>query len=207
MACTGSSATTNPTTGGGTPTSSPSTAVVIVPPSSAPSLAPSVAPSGSPTPIDPCELIPSGEASQLAGATFGTGEESTTEGGGRICTYGANTTNVFEVIVGQASSVAEAKAGKAEAEAGILEMAAKGVKFTELAACPGGTSCPSGTFADGAAYFTGSVTFSGVKVNGGAMYALSGLTFFGFSDLVLSQPAPTADALEAEAQVVLGRLP
>lgn len=207
MACSAATVTTNPTTGAPTPTASPSALSLGGPPSSAPSQAPSVGASASPTPIDPCDLIPSGEASQIAGATFGTGIEDTTAGGGRICTYGANTTNVFDVIVGEAASEDEAQAGKAEAEAGITKLAAKGVKFTEMAACAGVSPCPSGTFADGAAYFTGSVTFSGVKVNAGAIYCLSGTTFFGFSDLVLSLPAPDVAALQAEAQVMLGRLP
>ncbi len=206
-ACTGSTATTNPATSSTAASSSPTTALVSSPPSSAPSQAPSVAPSASPTALDPCVLVTSDEASQLAGATFGAGAEDTTAGGGRICTYGANTTNVFDVIVGQASSEAEAQAGKADAEAGILKLAAKGVKFTELAACSGQASCPPGTLADGAAYFVGSVTFSGVKVNGSAIYVLKGTTFFGFSDLVLSLPSPTAAALQAEAQVILGRIP
>ena len=151
---------------------------------------------GVPTSVDPCQVVPAGEASQLAGTTFGAGVESTTSGNGRICTYGGQTLNVFEVIVGQAPDVATAQAGKAAAEAQIQSAAGKGIQFTEL---------PS--FADGAAYTTGSYTISGQKFNVAAFYALKGTIFFGFSDLALNTPSPTVAAMQAEAQTVLGRLP
>jgi hypothetical protein len=141
-------------------------------------------------------VVPSQEASQLASATFGAGKESTTQGNGKICTYGYQTLNVFEVIVGQAPDVATAQAGKAAAEAEIQSAAGKGIQFTEL---------PS--FADGAAYTTGSYTISGQKFNVAAFYALKGTIFFGFSDLALNTPPPTVAAMQAEAETVLGRLP
>ena len=163
--------------------------------SSSPSTEASLA-TGVPTAVDPCVLVPAQEASQLAGTTFGAGVESTTSGNGKICTYGGQTLNVFEVIVGQAPDVATAQAGKASAEAQIQSAAGKGIQFTELP-----------TFADGAAYTTGSYAISGHNFNIAAFYALKGTVFFGFSDLALNTPSPTVAAMQAEAQTILGRLP
>jgi len=151
---------------------------------------------GVPTSLDPCQVVPVGEASQLAGITFAAGKEETTSGNGKICVYGGQTLDVFTVIVAQAPDVATAQAGKAAAEAQIQSEAGKGIQFTELP-----------TFADGAASTTGSYTVSGQTFNIAAFYALKGTIFFGFSDLALNKPAPTAAALQAEAQTVLGRLP
>jgi hypothetical protein len=153
-----------------------------------------------PTSLDPCQLVTAQEASTLAGATFGAGAETTTEGNGRICTYGAQTPNVLNVDVVQAPDVATAKAaesaGLAAAEA-AAEQQAPGVTFsqTELA-----------DFADGALVISASATISGQTLAISAIYVLSGTTFFAISDLVLGQPAPTSDALQAQAQVVLGRI-
>ena len=148
-----------------------------------------------PTTLDPCQIVPASEASALAGTTYAAGVESVTSGNGKICTYGGQTLNVFEAIVGQAPDVATAKAGKAEAEAAIAAQAS-GIKFIEL---PG--------FADGAAYVIGSIAVSGQTFNGSAFYALKGTVFFGFSDIALGHATPTLAAMEAEAQTILGRLP
>jgi hypothetical protein len=179
-----------------TPPPATATATVAASSSSAAPSAEASGPTGVPTSIDPCVVIPSQEASQLAGTTFGAGVESTTSGNGKICTYGGQTLNVFEVIIGQAPDVATAQAGKAAAEAQIQSAAGKGIQFTELP-----------TFADGAAYTTGSYAISGHTFNVAAFYALEGTVFFGFSDLALNTPAPTVAAMQAEAQTVLSRLP
>jgi hypothetical protein len=192
-ACGSSTATaTSALTPASTPALTNSPALVGTPlPSSEPSLA-----TGVPTTLDPCQLVTSDEASQLAGASYGAGVESTTSGGGKICTYGGNTLNVFEVIVGQAPDVATAQAGKAEAEAAIQQQAGSAAVFTELP-----------NFADGAAYIVGSFTVSGQTYNGSAIYALKGTIFFGFSDVARNQPTPTLEALQAQATTILGRLP
>jgi hypothetical protein len=180
-----------------TPTATP-TAVSTPAPVSTPSPGGGAldGPTGVPTAIDPCLLVTSQEASQFAGASFGAGVESTTSGGGKICTYGGNTLNVFTVIVGQAPDVATAQAGKAEAEAAIQQQAGGTIQFIELP-----------TFADGAAYVIGTLSISGQSLGAGAIYALKGTVFFGFSDLALGKPAPTLPALQAQAQVMLSRLP
>ncbi len=200
-ACTGSSTTNGPT-------SSPFPTTALVPPSdgvpasTAPSTAPSssdqtqsAAPTGAPTTLDPCQLVTVEEASALAGTTFGPGAESDTGAGGKKCVYGAQTKNVFSVLVGVAGSVAIAKAGEAEAEAALAKLATKGVKFTEVK-----------SFAPGAdaAFFVGPL---GAGINGAAVYVLAGTTVFGFSDLVLGGPAPTLADIEAQANVTLGRIP
>jgi len=190
---------------------SSSTAIATTAVTLAPTVAPTVAPTatpagvgsavptdlatGVPTSLDPCQLVTSQEASQLSGASYVAGVESTTAGNGKMCTYGGQTTNVFEVIVGQEPDVASDQAGKAAAEADIQKAAGKGIQFIELP-----------TLADGAAYFVGSVSVSGVKINASAIYVLKGTVFFGFSDEALG-PTPTASALQAQVQTILTRLP
>jgi hypothetical protein len=169
---------------------------MVTPTASAQALAASFNATGIPTALDPCQIVPASEASALAGTTFTAGVESVTSGNGKICTYGGQTLNVFEAIVGQAPDVATAQAGKAAAEAAINQQAGGALKFIEL---PG--------FADGAAYVIGSLTISGQTFNGSAFYALKGTTFFGFSDLALGHATPTLAAMQAEAQTILGRLP
>ncbi len=156
-------------------------------------------PTGVPTSLDPCALIPAGEASQLAGATFGAGAESTTSGNGKICTYGAQTLNVFEVVVGQAPDAATAQAEKAAAEAKIKSQAGAAgpnINFIELP-----------TFGDGAAYTSGSLSIQGQSLSISGFYFLKGTNFVGFSDLAYGHPALTLAAMQAEATTVLGRLP
>ena len=93
------------------------------------------------TTLDPCQLVTPAEVNQLTGDNFGagSGQESTTEGHAKICSYGAEGT-VFQVIVGVAPDVDTAKAGEQQAEADLQKAAANGLKVTEL---PG--------FADGVA--------------------------------------------------------
>jgi len=190
LGATGTPASTN------TPAPTATPAAVVTPTESAAPSAIDSGPTGVPTSLDPCVLVPAQEASQVAGATFGAGKEETTSGNGRICVYGGQTLNVFEVIVGQAPDAATAQAAKAEAEAQIQSAAGKAVQFTEL---PG--------FADGAAYTTGTVSLSGQSIGASGFYFLKGVNFVGFSDLAFGHAALTAAALQAEATAILGRLP
>jgi len=191
---------------GGTATSAPSQAASSSAPSTPPSVAVSIAPSAppaaselpsaAPTTIDPCVLIPASLASQLAGTTYTTGDPKTTSGGGKFCDYGDGTTNVFHVVVTQAADQKTADAAKADAQAEIIKAAQKGVKFIEV---------PS--IGDGCAYIVGTATYLGAKVNASAIYCLKGLIFFGFSDLALGSPTPTADLLQSTATNLLPQLP
>ena len=204
-ACSSSGSTNPPVVLGATGTPVAATmapTIAATPTAMVPTASPAGAPgasfnaTGVPTTLDPCQIVPASEASQLAGITYAAGVESTTSGNGKMCAYGGQTLNVFEVIVGQAPDVATAQAGKAAAEAAINQQAGGGLSFTELP-----------TFADGAAYVLGSVTISGQTFNGSAFYALKGTVFFGFSDLALGHATPTLAAMEAEAQTILTRLP
>ncbi len=152
------------------------------------------------TPLDPCALIDSQEASQFTGGSFGKGVEETLSGGARLCTYGANTANVFLVEVAQAKDVATAQAAKAQfladLQSKVAELAAQGLQITQLP-----------KFADGATMGILAVSIEGIPLNGAAIGVLKGATFFGFSDEVKGSPAPSAAAVQAEAQTVLERIP
>jgi len=152
------------------------------------------------TALDPCQLIDSQEASTLAGAKFGKGLEKTTPGGLKVCTYGSQATNIFTVEVVQEPDVATAQADKAQfladLQANLKQLSDEGLTLTQLP-----------TFADGATMATASLNAGGQSVNGSAIGFLKGTVFFGFSDIVLNKPAPSSEAVQAEAQVVLGRLP
>jgi hypothetical protein len=150
------------------------------------------------TELDPCQLVTPAEASKLAGASFTAGTESTTEGHGKICTYGQEGT-VFQVIVGVAPDEATAKAGEQDAIGLLQKAASNGLKVTQL---PG--------FADGtdAATLTGSKTFAGQTVAATAIYLLKGTTFVGISDIAtLGAKAPTEQQMKDQAKVTLTRLP
>jgi hypothetical protein len=153
-----------------------------------------------PASLDPCVLIDSQEASSYAGASFGPGEESTTPGGGKICTYGSETANVFMVEVAQAPDVATVKAEKADflatLQANAQQLASGGLTVTELPA-----------FADGATMGQLNTSVGGVAITGSAIGVLKGTIFFGFSDVVKGGAAPSPAAVQAEATTVLGRLP
>jgi hypothetical protein len=152
------------------------------------------------TSLDPCQVISSAEASKLAGATFGAGLETTTSGGGKICTYGANTKNVFTVFVGQAPDLATAKKYQADFLAMIQENLAQ---LTSEGLVP--TDVPG--LGDAAVYVKGSFTLPTGTLNGIAIGVRKGTIFFGYSDLVADGPAPTLAAMEAEAKTILAKLP
>ena len=198
--CSSSPPTTAPSGGGSPAAATPaatSTSTPTTPQSQAPTQAPSGSlPTGVPTSLDPCVLVTSQEASQLTGASFGAGRESTTSGNGRLCTYGYQTLNVFTVLVGQAPDVATAQAGKEAAQASLEKIATKGVKVTELP-----------NFADGAAVLEASGVLGGQTFSASAIYVLKGTIFFAISDLVVGHAAPSSAALQSEATTALGRLP
>jgi hypothetical protein len=150
--------------------------------------------------LDPCVLVPSEEASALAGVTFGDGVENTTPEGLRTCTYGSQTTNVFIAEVVQAPDIATAQQAKdqflADLQASLQQITDQGINVTQLP-----------DFADGGVIGQLSFSGNGMTINGSAMGFEKGTIFVGFSDLNMNGPAPTSDALQAEATTVLGRLP
>lgn len=158
------------------------------------------------TSIDPCQLVTSDEASALAGTTYTTGREETTDGGGRICVYGYQTLNVFMVLVAQAPDADTAQATWADYQGRVQDFVQKTV--------PAGVSVnltanddANLTGYDRAAVGQASESIAGRTLNISAIYLLKGSTFVSFSDLLLNQPAPTNEALESEAQTIVGRLP
>jgi hypothetical protein len=153
-----------------------------------------------PTALDPCQLIPSQEASSLAGTSFGAGVEGTTSGGLKTCTYGSQTTIVFTVQVVQAPDTATADAAKqqflSDLQANLQQLSSEGLNVTQLP-----------NFADGAVIAQASIKAGGETFNGSAIGFRKGTIFFGFSDVALGSAAPDSAALQSEATTVLGRLP
>jgi len=162
--------------------------------------------SASPVALDPCQLVTSSEASSIAGASFTAGKEDTTSGGAKTCAYGAQTRNVFLVLVTQAPDAATAQADwtqeQAKAEAAIQQGLPQGSSVNLTV-----TNLTNVAGADKAAIASFNTMISGQAVGLIAIYLLKGSTFVTFSDLVLGKPAPTAAAMEAQAQTTLGRLP
>ena len=152
-----------------------------------------------PTSIDPCQLITAEEAGTLAHATFGPGKEETLKGNSKMCTYGAKTKNVFEVIVAIAPDVATAKKQEASAEADLKANAADLEQGMTITKFPG--------FAPDTDAVLLELKPNTIGVGGRAIYVLRGTSFFGFSDLVLGGSAPSAAAIKAEAMTVLDKLP
>lgn len=163
---------------------------------------------------DPCQLVTASEASSLAGTTFTSGTEQTNTdtanpGGGssRQCIYGGATTNVFEVLVADASSASAAQADWAAEEAQVQS------KLSSSASqLPPGTNLnfnindTSISGADRAATGTFSTTIQGVTLSGSAMYLLKGAAFVAFTDLVVGHAGPGVSAMESQAGTTVGRM-
>jgi len=184
---------------GGTSTSGNATT------SPAPSPKASASAAVTPAAVDPCQVVTMSEASQLAGANYATSKEDTTAGGSKICWYGAQTTNVFEVLVATAPSASAAQAAwdqeKSQAAAELQQAAAAGVSINF------NISDTNLSGADRAAVGTFSGTISGQTIAGTALYFIKGVNFVAIVDLVLNKTPPTAAAMEAQGQTSLGRLP
>jgi hypothetical protein len=144
------------------------------------------------TTLDPCQLVPQGEAAALAHSSFGPGREETDPGGGKRCIYGYQTHNVFTVIVVQAATVEQAQAEKAKLLADVDQQIGATLNLTHV---PG--------LGDDAVTvhspLNGLIAVSGV-------YVLQGTVGFALVDALNGTP-PTTAALIAQAQTVLGRLP
>jgi hypothetical protein len=192
-------------------TSTPAPTVAPIPttiPSPTVTSNPTIAPTGTSTPqltatatsLDPCLLIDSQEASSLAGTSFGAGTEGTIPGGGKTCTYGSQSKNIFFVEVVQAPDTATADAAEkqflSDLQANLQQLSSEGLKVTQLP-----------DFADGAVTAQANLSAGGVNINGSAFGFRKGTIFFGFSDVAVGSAAPNSAALQTEATTVLGRLP
>jgi hypothetical protein len=198
--CSGSSGSTGASESSAPSQAASASAAATVAPTAMPTEAPTATPTaedtGVPTALDPCQLVPASEASTLSGASYTSGEASTS-GNGKLCTYGANSFNILTVVVGQAPDVATAQSDEQDFVAQLQQAAANGLTLTQL---PG--------FADGAdaATLEGSATVGGQSVSVSAIYVLKGTVFFAISDVVINGSAPTSAELQAEAMTVLGRI-
>lgn len=154
------------------------------------------------TTLDACKVVTRAEASALAGHQLSAGKAEDTNGGKR-CTYGAGTTNVFWVQVAQAKSASAAQAewsqelAKAESEIskdlpGNLKA---NLKYQSLSGV--GDRAEAGSW---------SATFGGQTLRLSAIYLLKGPTFLAFGDAALGS-VPSVDALKGQAQTSAARLP
>lgn len=180
------------------PTLAPSSTVPPMPSPTVTQAATSLPQTSGSTSLDPCELLNSKEALKLTGVSFGAGVESTLEGGAKMCTYGANTTNVLMVEVGQAPDIATAQAYQAsflnDIKSGLAQFGDVPLQVTQIS-----------DFGNGAVSAT--LGPNAINVTGSAFGFRKNTIFFGFSDVVLGAPAPTPEAIRAEAAYVLGELP
>ena len=156
------------------------------------------------TTLDPCQLVTSNEASSLAGTSYTTGVEQTTDGGARICVYGYQTTNVFMVLVTQAPDADTAQQTWADEEQRAQAVLQQGTPPNVTVNYALSDVSLQGF--DRASLAGGTGTIAGRAINATAIYLLKGATFVSFSDLVLDNPAPTGDAMQLEAAAVNGRL-
>jgi Protein of unknown function (DUF3558) len=195
----GAACSSSPTAGTSSPTPASAT------PSS--QQTPSSQPNSVPTTTDPCQVVTASEAASLTGASYGQGREETTSGGGKVCMYGYQTLNVFDVLVAVAPDAATAQAQWASEESKAQVALNQG--FTQIPGLKASLKVGDVTIAgaDKAAIATSSSTYSGHAFNAAALYLLKGAVFLTFSDLVLDHPAPSPSAMQSEALTALGRLP
>jgi Protein of unknown function (DUF3558) len=159
--------------------------------------------SGAASPLDPCQLVTSSEASALAGTTFGPGREEKT-GGGKVCVYGYQTTNVFTVEVGQDKSASDARAQWSREESQARSLLKNKV--------PAGISVHVRTadvdgLADRAATVYSKNQIAGHMFGISGIYLLKGGTVVAFQDLLLGGAPPSTSALESQARTTLSRVP
>jgi hypothetical protein len=161
----------------------------------------SALPSAVATDIDPCQLITQAEASSLVGVTFGAGKSETDENHLKSCSYAGPGPNIFRVEVAVAPDEATAKAAEAQAQAELASQAKDEAHLAlQVTQLPG--------FADNtdAAILEGSAS-SPIAVDARAMLLLRGVDFVGFSDVAIGGKAPSQDAMKAQANTVLAKLP
>ncbi len=194
---------------GGTSSTGPTAPAATQPQQPAASLQPANTPSvglqpqatSAGTALNPCDLVPQGEASTLANFQFDAGTKEDNPSGGSRCVYGSQATNVMTINVAQASDAATAQAYRdafiADIQSQAAQLAGKGLTVTELP-----------DFQDGAVQATLSFSMAGVTINGSAFGFLKGATFVGISDVTRGQDAPTVQALMDEmTNHVIPRLP
>jgi hypothetical protein len=191
----------SPSTGAPAATSTLTTPTLTTPtPITAASLATDTSlPITQPTSLAPCELVNSQEASSLLNTAFGEGKPGSTGFGLNFCRY-VEDTKILTVEVVQEQDAATAHSDQ---EKFISEMQSVwGSALLQLNI----TQLPD--LADGGVMLDTGNGGSGSAVNGMGIGFVKGTVFFDFSAAATDgSPAPTSDAVQSEAQKVLGRLP
>jgi hypothetical protein len=168
---------TNASTGSPTPTSS-----------SQPSA------SAAPVSYDPCVLVNVHEASMLTGINYGAGREELANAT-KLCWYGYQTADVFEIGIVQAPDLATVQADEVQAKAALQKAASNGLVFTDVQGV-----------GDAAAEVQATRSANGTTLNLCGIYVVKGTIFFFITDVAVNHAVPGNAALQGEAMVVLGRL-
>jgi hypothetical protein len=165
-------------------------------PASSSSTPPSSSPQGQANNLDPCQLVTQSEASALAQASYGPGK---LEGNSirHECVYGAQTPNVLDIFVLQGASTSDAQAEWDQLLAEAKQAAGQASNLITLT--------PQSGLADRAEWVE--LNLASVHIAGRGLAFLSGSIGVYMVDLVRDGAAPTRQAMTAEAQTVLGRLP
>jgi hypothetical protein len=146
--------------------------------------------------LDPCRLVTQREASTLTGASYGPGKEEGTKLRGQ-CVYGAETPNVLMVFVVQAASEADAQSGWNQLLDQAKQSAGQAAGMLNLT--------DDSTIGDRAEWVE--LDLAQVGIAGRGLAFQKGTVGVYIIDEVRGGPAPTREAMTAEAQTVLGRLP
>jgi hypothetical protein len=173
----------SPTATTGTPT----------PASASPSASNSPA-SGTPVSYDPCVLVNAQEASTLTGINYSAGLEQL-DNATKLCIYGNQTTDVFNIGIAQAPDLATAQADEAQARAALQKAAAGGLNFTEIQGV-----------GDAAAVVQASRSTNGTTIALCGIYVLKGTIFFFITDVAVNHAVPSNADLQGQAMTVLSRL-
>jgi hypothetical protein len=150
--------------------------------------------SAKPVSYDPCVLVTAQEASTLTGVNYGPGMEQLANAT-KMCIYGYQTTDVFQVGIVQAPDQATIQAEEAQAKAKLQEAAGNGLAFTDLQGV-----------GDSATVVQASESSNGTTLSVCGIYVVKGTIFFFITDFAANHAVPNNAALQAEAMVVLGRL-
>jgi pyridoxal/pyridoxine/pyridoxamine kinase len=156
----------------------------------------SPSPSASATPVsyDPCVLVNAQEASTLTGINYSAGMEQLANAT-KLCYYGSQTTDVFQVGIVQAPDLATVQAQEAEAKAALQATAGSGLAFIDLQGV-----------GDAATVVQASKSVNGTTLSLCGIYVVKGTIFFFITDVAANHAVPNNAALQGEAMVVLGRL-
>ena len=150
--------------------------------------------SGTPVSYDPCVLVNVKEASNLTGVNYPPGREDI-GGATKLCEYGYQTKDVFNVGIVQAPDQATVQADETKAQAALQAQAGAGLSFTQLQGV-----------GDLAYEVQASRSANGTTIALSGIYVVKGLIFFFITDVAVNQAVPSNSALQGEAMIVLTRL-